>query len=64
MFEDFPATRLIAIGVWILVMFCIILSIVFLMDNSHSIQAVHTIIGYAILLQLIVISLYLMRNKK
>jgi D-glycero-D-manno-heptose 1,7-bisphosphate phosphatase len=64
MFEDFSVMKLIAGVVQIGVLFCLVLSICFLMDQTRNADSVHTAIGYAIALQLMAIAFYIMRDQK
>jgi len=64
MFDEFSVTKLLAGVVQALVLFCLLLSLWFLMDHTKNTSSVHTTIGYAIALQLMVIALYMMRNRK
>jgi len=64
MFEEFSMAKVIAGIIQAIVLLCLFLSLVFLTDHTKSASSVHTMIGYAILLQLMVIALYMMRDRK
>ena len=64
MFEEFSMAKVIAGVIQALVLLCLFLSLLFLMDHTKSAGSVHTTIGYAIVLQLMVIALYMMRDRK
>jgi len=64
MFEEFSVTKLIAGIVQILVIACLLLSLWFLMDPTRTAVSVQTAIGYAIVLQLMVIAFYIMHNRR
>ena len=64
MFDDFSVMKFIAGAVQIGVLFCLLLSLWFLMDHQRPIEAVQTAIGYAIVLQLMAIAFYIMRDRK
>ncbi|MBN1457877.1 MAG: hypothetical protein JW912_08495, partial [Sedimentisphaerales bacterium] len=64
MFEDFQVMKFIAGVIQIGVLFCLVLSICFLMDQTRTADSVHTAIGYAIVLQLMAIAFYIMRDQK
>jgi hypothetical protein len=48
----------------VVVLFCLLLSVWFLMDPTREEASVHTILGYAVVLQLMVIAFYLMRDRR
>ncbi|MHC5059797.1 MAG: D-glycero-alpha-D-manno-heptose-1,7-bisphosphate 7-phosphatase [Planctomycetota bacterium] len=64
MFEEFSLAKVIAGIVQALVMLCLFLSLLFLTDPAKGEGSVHTMIGYAIVLQLMVIAFYIMRDRK
>lgn len=64
MFEEFSIYKMLATVTQVLVFFCLILSLWFLMDSSRSADAVHTTIGYAIVIQLMVVACCIMERKK
>ncbi len=64
MFEEFSLAKVIAGIVQALVMLCLFLSLLFLMDPAKGEGSVHTMIGYAVVLQLMVIAFYIMRDRK
>ena len=64
MFDEFSATKLLAGLVQVLVFFCLLISLWFLMDHTRDITYVYTTLGYAIVLQLMAIAFFLMRNRK
>ena len=64
MFEEFSTMRFAATILQTLVVFCLILSLWFILDDNKTLNAVNTTIGYAITLQLMVIAFCLLRKKK
>ncbi len=64
MFEEFSMVKVIAGIIQVIVLFCLFLSLLFLTDPAKSASSVHTMIGYAIVLQLMVIAIYMMRDRK
>ncbi|MCK5172629.1 MAG: hypothetical protein KAR47_04510, partial [Planctomycetes bacterium] len=62
MFEDFRTTKMLAGIVQGLVVVCLLVSFWFVMDDTRPASSVHTMIGYAIALQLIVFAFYVMRD--
>jgi D,D-heptose 1,7-bisphosphate phosphatase len=64
MFEDFPAMKIAAWVVQFCVLVCLALSLWFLMDSADGQEAVQTSLGYAAVLQLMVIALYMMHGRK
>ena len=64
MFEDFSILKFVAGAVQSSVFFCLLLSLWFLMDPQRTAETVHTAIGYAIVLQLMAIAFYIMRDRK
>lgn len=62
MFEDFKTTKMLAGIVQGLVVVCLLMSFWFLMDDTRPADSVHTMIGYAIVLQLMVFAFYVMRD--
>jgi D-glycero-D-manno-heptose 1,7-bisphosphate phosphatase len=64
MFEDFSIMKFFAGAIQIGVPFCLLLSFWYLMDPQRPTEAVHTTIGYAIVLQLMAIAFYIMRDRK
>jgi len=64
MFEEFSMAKVIAGIIQAVVLLCLFLSLVFLTDHTKNASSVHTMIGYAIVLQLMVIVLYMMRDRR
>ena len=64
MFEEFSMAKVIAGIIQAVVLLCLFLSLLFLTDDTKSASSVHTMIGYAIVLQLMVVALYMMRGRK
>ncbi|RKY06907.1 MAG: hypothetical protein DRP65_11120 [Planctomycetota bacterium] len=64
MFEEFSFAKVVAGIIQAVVLLCLFLSLVFLTDHTKSASSVHTMIGYAIALQLMVIALYMMRDRR
>ena len=62
MFEDFKTTKMLAGIVQGLVVVCLLMSFWFVMDDTRPASSVHTMIGYAIALQLMVFAFYVMRD--
>jgi D-glycero-D-manno-heptose 1,7-bisphosphate phosphatase len=63
MFSEFSVTRLLAGAFQAIVFFCLLISIWFWMDPTKTPASVHTVIGYAIVFQLMVIAFYMMRGR-
>ena len=64
MFEEFSVVKVVAIVIQCFVFFCLLMGIWYLIDHTRSASSVHTMIGFAILLQLMVIALCLIRDRK
>jgi len=64
MFEDFPVLKIAAWVVQFLVLVCLAMSLWFLMDSAVGADTVHTSLGYAMVLQLMAIALYMMHGWK
>ena len=64
MFDEFSAAKLLAGLVQVLVFFCLLISLRFLLDDTRDITSVHTTLGYAIVLQLMAVAFFLMRDRK
>jgi D-glycero-D-manno-heptose 1,7-bisphosphate phosphatase len=64
MFEEFSVVKVTAIVIQCFVFFCLLMGIWYLIDHTRSASSVHTMIGFAILLQLMVITLCLIRDRK
>lgn len=64
MFHEFSILKALAGVVQVIVIFCLVWSLWFLLDPQARISSVHTLIGYAAVLQLMVIAFYMMRDRK
>ena len=62
MFEEFKLMKMLAGVVQFLVAVCLLVSFWFFKDPTRPASSVHTMIGYAIVLQLMVIAFYIMRE--
>lgn len=63
-YDDFSLLKVFAGIVQIAVIFCMIISIWFVLDQTKEVSSVHTMIGYAIVLQLMAIAFYIMNWRK
>ncbi len=64
MFSEFSIMRLIAGIVQILVLFCLLSTIWFLMSSESKSESVFTSLGFAIVLQLMALTFYMMQDRK
>ncbi len=64
MFSEFSIMRLIAGIVQILVLFCLLSTIWFLMSSENKSESVFTSLGFAIVLQLMALTFYMMQDRK
>jgi len=64
MYDEFSLMKLLAGVIQVVVIFLLLLSIWFLMDPTRTTTAVHTVLGYAAVLQLMVIAFHMMRDRK
>ena len=64
MYDEFSLMKLLAGVVQVVIVFLLLLSIWFLMDPTREAPIVHTVLGYAGVLQLMVIALHMMRDRK
>lgn len=64
MFSEFSIMRLIAGIVQILVLFCLLATIWFLMSSGSKSESVFTSLGFAIVLQLMALTFYMMQDRK
>ena len=64
MFEEFSVTKLIAGALQVLACTCLALSLVLLRLSDKPVSTIHTTIGYAIVLQLMAIAFYIMRDRR
>ncbi len=64
MYDEFSLMKVLAGVVQVVVVFLLLLSIWFLMDPTRNAATVHTVLGYAGVLQLMVIAFHLMRDRK
>ncbi len=64
LFDDFSFLKVISGLLQILVVFCLLVSLWFLMDQTRHQSGVFLAIQYALVLQLMVVSFYLMRDRK
>ena len=63
MFEEFSLLKVFAGIIQIIVVFCLIISIWFMLDQTRDITHVQTVIGFAIVFQLMAISFFIMDRK-
>ncbi|MBN1974283.1 MAG: D-glycero-beta-D-manno-heptose 1,7-bisphosphate 7-phosphatase [Sedimentisphaerales bacterium] len=64
MFSEFSIMRLVAGIVQILVLFCLLATIWFLMSSENKSESVFTSLGFAIVLQLMALTFYIMHGRK
>ena len=64
LYEDFSMLKVFAGIIQVAVIFCLIISVWFVLDQTREISSVHTMIGYAIVLQLMAIAFYIMNWRK
>ena len=62
-YAEFSVFMLLAWLVQALAAFSLVLSVWFWLDKDHGVEAVQTMIGYAVVLQLLVIALLMMHEK-
>lgn len=63
MFSEFSIAKLLAGIFQALVFFCLLISVWFWMDPTRAPASVHTMIGYALVFQLMVVAFYIMRDR-
>lgn len=64
MYDEFSLMKVLAGVVQVVVLFCLLLSIWFLLDPTRQAASVHTVLLYAGVLQLMVIAFHLMRDRR
>jgi len=64
MFDEFSLVKVAAGAFQVLAVFCVLLSLGFLLNKDRDVSSVHTAIGYAIILQLMAIAFYVMHDRK
>ena len=64
MYDDFSMFKVFAGIIQIAVFFCLLISVWFLLDQTKEVSSVHTMIGYAIVFQLMAIAFYIMNWRK
>ena len=64
MFDEFSWMKVIAGAAQVLVFFCLVLSLWFLLDHDKGADSVQTTLGYAIVFELMSIAFYMMRDRK
>jgi len=64
MFHEFSAMRFLAGIVQVLVVFCLVVTVWYLMNPSKTGQEVYVALGFAIVLQLMSLTFYLMQGRK
>jgi hypothetical protein len=64
MFEEFSIAKLIAGALQVLACSCLALSLILLLLSNTPVSTIHTTIGYAIVLQLMAIAFYIMRDRR
>ncbi len=64
MYDEFSLMKVLAGVIQVVIVFLLLLSIWFLMDPTRPAATVHTVLGYAGVLQLMVIAFHLMRDRK
>ena len=63
MFSEFSITKMLAGAFQAIVFFCLLISVWFWMDPTKPPASVHTIIGYALVFQLMVVAFYIMKGR-
>lgn len=63
MFSEFSITKMLAGAFQAIVFFCLLISVWFWMDPTRPPASVHTIIGYALVFQLMVVAFYIMKGR-
>ena len=64
MYDEFSLMKVLTGVIQVVIVFLLLLSIWFLIDPTRGVAAVHTVLGYACVLQLMVIAFHLMRDRK
>ena len=64
MYDEFSLMKVLTGVIQVVIVFLLLLSIWFLMDPTREAATVHTVLGYAGVLQLMVIAFHLMRDRK
>jgi len=64
LFSEFSIMRLLAGIVQIIVLFCLLVTIWYLMSPESQISSVYIALGYAVVFQLMTLTLYIMHNRK
>lgn len=64
MYDEFSLMKVLAGVVQVLVLFFLLLSVWFLLDPTREASSVHTVLGYAGVLQLMVIAFHMMRDRR
>jgi D-glycero-D-manno-heptose 1,7-bisphosphate phosphatase len=64
MYDEFSWLKVMAGVLQVVVLFFLLLSLWFLMDPTRDASAVHTVLGYAVVLQLMAIAFHLMRDRR
>ncbi len=64
MFSEFSIMRLLAGIVQIIVLFCLLITIWYLMSPESQISSVYIALGYAVVFQLMALTLYIMHSRK
>jgi hypothetical protein len=63
-FDEFSLTKLIAGVLQVIVLFCILITVWFLMSPTSRGNSVMITLGFAVLLQLMALTFYIMRGRK
>ncbi len=64
LFHEFSATKLLAGILQIVVLFCFMMSVWYLMDSAKKTELILTSLGFAILFQLMALTLYIIQDRK
>jgi D-glycero-D-manno-heptose 1,7-bisphosphate phosphatase len=64
MFSEFSIMRLLAGIVQIIVLFCLLITVWYLMSPESKISSVYIALGYAVVFQLMALTLYIMHSRK
>ena len=64
MYDEFSMMKMLTGVIQVVIVFLLLLSLWFLIDHERDAATVHTVLGYAGVLQLMVIAFHLMRDRK
>ena len=64
MFDEFSLLKVFAGIVQAIVFFFLLMSVIFMLDQTREVSSVHSMIGFAIVFQLMAIAFYIMDFRK